>query len=59
VARQVGAQVTDWGRPVASGTASSTLSLSWPKQEGSYVLVWFTELGPALQATIGEATLYS
>jgi putative peptidoglycan lipid II flippase len=59
VARQVGAQVTDWGRPVASGTASSTLSLSWPKQEGSYVLVWFTELGPAQQAIIGEATLYS
>jgi serine/threonine-protein kinase len=59
VARQVGAQVSDWGRPVASGTASSTLSLSWPKQEGSYVLVWFTELGPAQQAIIGEATLYS
>jgi serine/threonine-protein kinase len=59
VARQVGAQVSDWGRPVASGTASSTLSLSWPKQEGSYVLVWFTELGPAQQATIGEARLYS
>jgi eukaryotic-like serine/threonine-protein kinase len=71
VARQVGPEVTDWGQPVASGTAaSSTVSLSFPKTEGSDVLVWFTELGPAppgtgpsgetvYQAVIGEATLYA
>lgn len=60
VASNLGTGIADWGYPVTSGTAAgSSLTLSWPKTQGSYVLVWFTQLGPANQAVIGEATLYS
>lgn len=60
VSSRLGAEVNDWGQPVASVTdTGSLLSVSWAKTRGSYVLVWFTELGSARQAVIGEATLSS
>ncbi|MBO0893962.1 MAG: serine/threonine protein kinase [Acidimicrobiales bacterium] len=66
VAAKAGVRITDWGQPVTSGTATgSSLTLSFAKTRGSYVLVWFTELGPSsqqpgkFQAVIGEATPYS
>ncbi|MGH9065071.1 MAG: hypothetical protein ACRD0L_14075, partial [Acidimicrobiales bacterium] len=47
-----------WGTPVAAATATGT-TVVFPLggHRASYVLVWFTELGPARTAAIGEATL--
>jgi hypothetical protein len=60
VADHVGPDVTSWGQPVAVVTDTGTsMTVSWARTRGSYVLVWFTELGPAQQAGIGEATLYT
>ncbi|MCB1250377.1 MAG: serine/threonine protein kinase [Acidimicrobiales bacterium] len=58
VADQPGATLADWGAPVASGTGDGgTVELDAGGAEGSYVLVWITDLGETEPRAVGGQSL--
>ena len=53
-----GATLADWAAPVASGTGDGgTVELDAGGAEGSYVLVWITDLGETEPRAVGGQSL--